>query len=441
MNRFGFIGATAALGSTAGIAPAIAQSPPAALKAGTPAPARAGDAFFADAAMNFIFLIVLGGTYYGVGDVGTALAMIHEVVDGDSGSAYAALNAYGERAYSAADSALKAGHRISARSYYLQASNYIFASTYFCDGMGAPDKLVPTWQRSRTALDAAFALFDRPVEHVNIPYEGTTLPGYFIKPDSSPQPRPLFIIANGSDASVLDMWVQGGASAIDRGYNVLIFDGPGQGAALWLQHLHFRPDYEHVVTPVVDFALRRPDVDPKRIALQGISQGGYWAPRAMAFEHRIAAGIADGGVYDVSAAWYAPLPTPLTRLLEAGEKAAFDHAFLGSLAANPKSMADYAFRSRPFGFDSPFEVYTAVRQYTLAGLVDRITAPMLIADPENEQFFPGQPRQLFEKLPGTKKAIVRFTASEGANHHCEPAAPGLRSLRVFDWLDTTLAKI
>ena len=160
---------------------------------------------------------------------------------------------------------------------------------------------MPTWQRSRTALDTAFTLFDRPVEQVNIPYEGTTLPGYFIKPDSTPQRRPLFIIANGSDASVLDMWVQGGASAIDRGYNVLIFDGPGQGAALWLQHLHFRPDYERVVTPVVDFALRRPDVDPKRIALQGISQGGYWAPRAMAFEHRIAAGIADGGVYDVSA--------------------------------------------------------------------------------------------------------------------------------------------
>ena len=144
MNRFAFIGATAALGSTAGIAPAIAQSPPSALAAGTPTSARAGDAFFTDAPMNFIFLIVLGGVYYGVGDVGTALAMINEVVDGDSGSAYAALNAYGERAYSAADSALKAGHRISARSYYLQASNYIFASTYFCDGMGAPDKMVPT---------------------------------------------------------------------------------------------------------------------------------------------------------------------------------------------------------------------------------------------------------------------------------------------------------
>jgi dienelactone hydrolase len=205
--------------------------------------------------------------------------------------------------------------------------------------------------------------------------------------------------------------------------------------------LHFRPDFERVVTPVVDFALRRPDVDSKRMVLQGISQGGYWAPRAMAFEHRIAAGIADPGVYDVSATWYAGLPPPLIRLLDAGNKAAFDHAFIGNRSAHPKSQADYAFRSRPFGLDSPFDVFTAVKQYTLAGLVDRITAPLLITDPDNEQFFPGQPRELFEKLPGTKKAIVRFTAAEGANHHCEPAAPGLRSLRVFDWLDTTLAQI
>ena len=86
-----------------------------------------------------------------------------------------------------------------------------------------------------------------------------------------------------------------------RGYDCLTFDGPGQGNALWKQGLHFRPDWERVITPVVDFALNRPGVDPKRIAIQGISQGGYWVPRAVAFEKRIAAAIADPGVVDVSA--------------------------------------------------------------------------------------------------------------------------------------------
>lgn len=196
---------------------------------------------------------MLGGTYFGVGDAGTTLAMMDEVEDGNAASAFSALTTYGNRARQAADAALKAGHRVSARDLYLQASNYLFAATYFCDGMGAPETMMPTWQSSRTVLDQAFALFTYPVEAVRIPYAGTTLPGYFIKPDARNEPRPLLIITNGSDASVLDMWVQGGDVRHRTRYNVLIYDGPGQGAALWLQHLYFRPDWEAVVTPVVDF--------------------------------------------------------------------------------------------------------------------------------------------------------------------------------------------
>jgi dienelactone hydrolase len=437
MNRFGFLGATAALGSVAGAQAASAQSlaTPSAQAPAAP-PARVASQFFKDAAMNFIFLNVLGGTYFGAGDAGTFLAMVDRVEDGNSASAYASLMNYGTHALAAADAARAAGHRSSARSLYLQASNYIFAATYFCDGMGAPEEMQPAWQTSRNALDKAFALFTHPVEHIKIPYAGTTLPGYFIKPDASKAPRPLFIMTNGSDGSVLDMWVQGGASAIERGYNVLIFDGPGQGAALWLQHLYFRPDFEKVVTPVVDYALERPDVDKHRIALQGISQGGYWVPRALAFEHRIAAGIADPGVYDVSTSWYASLPPPVLAMLANGGKSTFDGIFAGTPAA---LKATYAFRARPFGLSSPFDTFTAVKKYTLAGLVDKITAPMFIANPEDEQFWPGQSQKLYDLLPGTKKALVPFTVAEGANHHCEPMAPGLRSIKVFDWLDRTLA--
>ncbi|MGP6159933.1 MAG: hypothetical protein ACLPYS_20960 [Vulcanimicrobiaceae bacterium] len=109
------------------------------------------------------------------------------------------------------------------------------------------------------------------------------------------------------------------------------------------------------------------------------------------------------------------------------------------MTANPKALAGYTFRARPFGINSPFDVYTAVKKYTLAGLVDKIAAPLLIANPDNEQFFPGQPQQLYDMLPGPK-AIVSFTVAEGADRHCEPAAPGLRSLKVFDWLDARLGR-
>jgi len=87
-------------------------------------------------------------------------------------------------------------------------------------------------------------------------------------------------------------------AATARGWNCLTFEGPGQGRVLREQRLPFRPDWEKVVTPVVDYVLSRPDVDPRKIALVGLSFGGYLAPRAAAFEHRLAALVADGGVFD-----------------------------------------------------------------------------------------------------------------------------------------------
>ncbi len=386
--------------------------------------------------MNFVLLNTLGQCAYGIGDVGTTLAIFDQIEDGNPASAFNAMTAMGYQIAKQADAARAAGHRVSARDLYLQASNYIYQSTYFCDGMGAPEKIVPTFKASRAAFDSAMPLLGYPVAHLRIPYEQTTMPGYFIKPDASNKPRPLFVMVNGSDGSVLDMWAQGGKAAIERGYNVLIYDGPGQGAMLWLQHVPFRYDFEKALSPVVDLALTRPDVDPKRIAVQGISQGGYWVPRAIAFEKRFAAAIADPGVYDVGAAWWGGLAPQLAAMLNGGMKAQFDSVMASRLP--PKQAADLTFRARPFGFTSLYDTFIAVKKYTMAGVVDKITTPLLVTNPDNEQFFPGQPTQLYNALPTAKKATVAFTVAEGADRHCEPGAPMLRSQKTLDWLDSQL---
>lgn len=386
--------------------------------------------------MNFVFLGVLGGAYCGVGDVGATLRIADEIEDGNAASAFTAFTKSAERSRAMADAALAAGHRVTAREAYLQSSTYAFAATYFCDRMGAPERIVPTWARSRSAMDAAFALFARPVERVSVPYEGTTLPCYFFKADNSGKRRPLLLLVNGSDGSMLDMWILGGGAGagVERGYNCLAIDGPGQGAALWFQHLYFRPDWEKVITPVVDYALRRPEVDPKRIALQGISQGGYWVPRAVAFEHRIAAAVADPGVVDVSTSWSGTLPPPMRALLRSGQKSVFDRTI--TARGEPATLR---FRARPFGLASPFDVYTEVQRYTLAGVTDKIQCPMCITSPEGEQFWPGQSKQLYDALL-SPKTLMPFTVAEGAEYHCEPMATGLRSQRIFDWLDETLMR-
>jgi dipeptidyl aminopeptidase/acylaminoacyl peptidase len=138
---------------------------------------------------------------------------------------------------------------------------------------------------------------DLPFEVVNIPYEkGKSLPGYFLKADASNKPRPTLMSLGGADSlgEELCFW-GGGAAALRRGYNALLFEIPGQRGAMYSNpdaELFYRPDTEVPVKYVSDWVLARADVDPKRLALVGWSLGGYFAPRAVAFEKRIKACIA-----------------------------------------------------------------------------------------------------------------------------------------------------
>jgi hypothetical protein len=444
MNRRSFLQATAGL-TGAGV---VATGPsslgqlagPAAARTTMQdqAPPRSAARYFRDFDLNFEFLMMLGGAYYRLADVGTCLAIADEITyDGDAAAAVRAMTAAADRLAAFGDQALAAGRRTTALEAYLQASNYNFAATNFVDRMGASDRFAPLWLRQQGLFEQASALLDPPAELVRIPYEGTTLPGYFYAVDGSGRRRPLLIFNNGSDGALPEAWCQGIAPALERGYNCLTFYGPGQGAALVQQQLYFRPDWEKVVTPVVDYALTRREVDPARIALMGVSQAGYWVPRAVAFEYRIAATIADPGVMDVSTSWMAFLPPELKALLDAGDKTAFDEALREGFAAEPALAGMMAFRMRPYGFASPYDAYKAVQEYNLAGVVDRIRGPMFVADPEGEQFWPGQSQQLYDALR-SPKVLVPFTAAEGADLHCEPKNPGLRAQRMFDWLDATL---
>lgn len=386
-----------------------------------------------------IFLTSLGRAYHCGGNVGKVLYLAGQVQDGDFEGAYLAFQHAGDEARAIAENSLARGHKESARQAYLWAQNYYDCATYFVDGSHDPSRFFATWELLYDCWLQSLPLFDPPIEPVKIPYENTQLSGFFIQARGNPATRrPLLILANGSDGSLLDMWLWGGAGAVARGYNCLTIDGPGQGYALWKQKLCFRPDWEKVITPVVDYALTRPEVDPRKIVIQGVSQGGYWVPRAVAYEKRIAAAIADPGVVDVSAPWLHALPKPMLALLKAGQKTEFDAHMAKSM--DPGAKAALSFRMRPYGLSSYYDVYKAVMSYRLsADVVGRISCPMLITDPASETYFLGQPRQLYDWLK-SPKALVEFSASSGAEMHCEPNGTGLRDLRIFDWLDETLGK-
>jgi hypothetical protein len=396
--------------------------------------------FFDHEQFNFEFQCALGGVHYGAGDVGEMLSTADRVVGGDADSWCQEWIATAQRLATVAEGCASSGHRLSARAAYLRAATYYAMALSSVDGTKDPGALLQsTFTEHRRCFDAYAELLDPPAERVKIPYEDQTMPGYLFRPAKTDVPCRTLIMNNGSDGPMTSIWPAVSAGGVARGYNVLIFDGPGQQSMLFERGVPFRHDWEHVITPVVDFLLARSDVDPSQIVLYGISQAGYWVPRALAFEHRIAAAIADPGAYDVFQPWRKEVPAALLQLLDSGDKQTFDRFFdQGMQSATPAERQNWEWRAKPYGLDSPFDVFTAARQYNLTDVVDQITTPLLITDPEGEQFWPGQSQQLFEKLPGTKR-LVPFTAAEGADRHCEPMARSLLEQRMFDWLDETLA--
>jgi hypothetical protein len=398
------------------------------------------DRFFESDDFEFMFSLALGASYHRGADVGECLSTASRIDDGDFEAWHREWMATGDRLASAARTGEKGGHTVSARWQWLRAATYYDTATLFLDSTDDPGRFKPTWELHREAWEGFVRNSSPPIDKVAIPYEGTELEGFLFRSRVGSAPRPLLVLNNGSDGPVSGMWLQGAASALERGYDCLTFDGPGQGAALWRQGLHFRPDWEKVIGPVVDFALGLDGIDAERIALHGVSQAGYWVPRAVAFDDRIAAAVADPGVWEVGASWFSHLPPPMIDLLDAGERDQFNRFMEQGMAESPAQRGTLAFRMRPYEGETTYDIYKSLAEYTLDGVADRIKCPILITDPDNEFFWPGQSKKLYEAVstPEDRKSLVAFTVAEGADSHCEPRALGLRDERIFNWLDRTL---
>lgn len=395
---------------------------------------------FATPGFEFALRGALGAAQLRLTEAGEVLATAAGIADGNFDSWFDGWTATADRVGAIAEGAEAKGRRASARDAWLRASYYHATAFFYVLGTRDPSRSKASFRAARDAFDRAMALWPTPVAAVAIPYSGTTLPGYWFSPgaEAADGPRPVIILNNGSDGQVVGMPRHGAVAAVERGWHALVFDGPGQGAAFYEQGLPFRPDWEAVISPVVDFVLAQPAVDASRVVLAGFSQGGYWAPRAAAFEHRLAALVADPGVMQVWTSWYDNLSPGVAEALATTPKAAFDAGVAEATATMPPSVRfDIAKRSEPYGTASLFEVLTQVRAYDLTGVAAGIRCPALVTDPEDEPFWPGQSAALHAALT-CPKTLMPFTAAEGANGHCEPMAPGLLCQRMFDWLEETL---
>jgi hypothetical protein len=446
MRRRDLLRATALTGGAAALGAIGLEAMPASASARVPNPAK-GVVLFKNADFNFQSLFALGGVAAGAGEIGEIIATANEInARGLSYDTYVdQFLATARRVGGIADEALKAGHRVSARSAYLRSAQYYDQALFFVLGTKRPGREEAVYNAMQRQWSRAARLFDPAFEAVRIPYAGTYLPGYFMRPPGVRGRRPTIIINNGSDAENIDVWSYGAAAAIERGYNALIFEGPGQGSTLFRRQIPFRPDWEKVITPIVDFLRARHDVDRRRIAMTGWSFTGELVIRAVAFEKRIAAVAADPGSVDT---WLA-YPPMLRKLFSGGAgRAEVNHIWQHDVVPHltPAERFLFAKRSEVFG---PQFLHTAragrlltdfwtfgtrARQYANGSVIDRVTTPVLVLNYQLEQFYPGQAVELYKRLRSPKK-LVTFTIAEGSEYHTGPMGPQRRNQVVFDWFD------
>lgn len=427
---------------------------------------------FNDSTFSLQLLRTIGETYYKCADIGECISTAYRVKEGDFESWHEEWLKTAKRIHQYAEDCLAKNHLTSAKEAYLRASNYYRASGFLLIEPDDP-RVLTTLDLSKDCFKKATSLFTYLVEPIQIPYEGTTLPGYFyhavrgkINQDSKQIDQqqqlgdnkntnnninknttttyPTLIVVGGFDSTLEELYASAAAAAVERGYNCLTFEGPGQGEVIYKKNLPFRYDWEKVVTPISDFVISNQNefnADPKRIALMGISMGGYLAARAVAFEPRISAGVLYNGVYDGYDAIQTSFPKELLDALNTGNSEFVNTTLTNLMESDPNVKFNMKHGMRTTGTNSPYELIIGAKNYSVKDILKDIKIPTLVLDAEKEDSFPGQSKKVYDglvSLPPESKKYILFTEEEGAEEHCQTGALAITHQRVFDWLDEML---
>lgn len=364
--------------------------------------------YFTDPFTDLAFLHALTLHGFKGSEIGECYYAAAQIQDGDPQSWREAWNSLAEKVEEIAKSAEARGHRVSAREAYLRSVTYYRNVAW---GIRTSDpEYQATIEKSRALFQKFAALCDPPIEVVEIPYEGTVLPGYFIRPDASSRKRPTIIIGDNASEE-LYYWVA--PPAIERGYNALLVDLPGIGLNSF-RGLLFRADTEVPVKAVIDYLCSRSDVDPERIAAYGGGEGGgYIMTRAVSHEHRIAACVVDPLVSDME---------PIAPLF-------FKHTLPGS--EDKETLASIAGTIIPliWGLTSP----EAIKKMKVE--TRDITCPTLcLNDSHDYPELLEQAREAITSIANERTAQRIFVPEDGTSYR-QLDNFGLKHRVMFDWLD------
>jgi alpha-beta hydrolase superfamily lysophospholipase len=392
--------------------------------------------FFKNQAFSFELLRAVSYSGYQGAELGECLSIAANIKKGDFNSWFIEWNKTAERLQKLGELCLKNGRRISGREALLRSSNYYRTAEFFLSPDDPRRKV--SYSQSVETFQKAMSNMDFHCEVVKIPYENSYLLGYFYRAASNEEliPKATLIMLGGFDSTCEELYFAGAAAAMKRGYNCLIFDGPGQGETLRIQKKPARFDFEVPVSAALDYLETRPEVDQTRIALMGMSMGGYYAPRAAAFNKRISACIAYDALYDM---WTNMLDNnPKMQTAKRLSPAVVE--FIMGLAMKTSISMRWTIQNSMwvFGLEHRYDLLKTVPQYTLREVAGQIECPMLILVGESDQLVSyKQSDELVKRLccPFTVRV---FTREEGAEEHCQEGNHSLFHQVVFDWLDEQL---
>jgi pimeloyl-ACP methyl ester carboxylesterase len=389
----------------------------------------------ADPILDQVLLFYLGNVWQQASDIGECLDTASRVAPEDEYSWAREWRRTAERLQRTGMASFRSNHWLSAGDAFNRAATYYRAALHRYPEPADPD----VRQMARLEVDCfelGLTLSASPARTVRIPYEGTTLPGYLFPSPAGAAPSPMLIVHQGRDAWAEDCRYIAEA-AMKRGYHCLLFDGPGQGKTLRLQGLTFRPDWERVITPVVDYAVGLPAVDKDRIALMGISMGGALAPRAAAFEKRLKILVTNPGVLrwsDVVYNFIGAVDPELLPLLES-DAAAFNARIEGIMEASNLIRWGVKDTMWKHGATSPADMMIKMKEFTNEDSIHSITCRTLVMDGTADEF--STARDLYDALPGPKDYLL-FTEEDAAQTHVQTGALAIATQRLFDWLDDHL---
>ncbi len=322
-------------------------------------------------------------------------------------------SAMADRIAAVADKAAAEGRDITAGNHYMRAGNYYYSAERF---MVPGDDKIAMYRNALRCYHGALKRLHPNIEFVDVPYEDTALPAYFVRASNDGKPAPTVVLFDGMDNCKEMSVIFAGLDFAKRGINTLAIDGPGQAEALRLRNIASRPDYEVAGAAAYDYVASRPDVDPNRVAVMGYSFGGYHAPRIVGNDKRYAAGVAFGAMHWDMHAWQADIKA--------------------KLAADPKSSfsSDFQFRWVVGSPDNKAALERA-KLFTLEGIAQQIDCPFLILHGENDRIVPLESaRILYDKIGSNRKHLKIFTAEEGGTEHCQVDHRQIGIDYIGDWL-------